>query len=407
MPLPSRSPDSSDSPNRPSANRRHASSSPETSSGPDDADDLSLSEDIQVDRPEHPDEALGAAARTTPANWPRRPVYEIVEDFTMGHDGEGTSGGHEDATNVEIGVDVVGDVDEDSSNAVPPTISATIPDGAPTAPIAPPSYDEVMAFSANGRVDEIIDAPQTEPSTAQTSFTTATTTTTAAGNTATTPTSTTTESTRGVDVPGRNSSPLAAAAAAPAAAAPPAVASQGWSHLSTPAASEGGSNSQSSSPNRFTGRRRIRLEELDRVEDMKEMTPRQLKEILVANFVAYKGCCERWELEDRVKRLWNEHKANQEMLRQTHERDEIAGGGKAVGGPSLGTHTTASSASSKQPSLHPDVDSQLCKICWDAVIDCVLLECGHMVTCTDCGRRMAECPMCRQYVVRAVHVFRA
>ena len=52
-------------------------------------------------------------------------------------------------------------------------------------------------------------------------------------------------------------------------------------------------------------------------------------------------------------------------------------------------------------------ESELCKICMDAVIDCVLLDCGHMVACTQCGKQMAECPMCRQYVVRVVHVFKA
>lgn len=52
-------------------------------------------------------------------------------------------------------------------------------------------------------------------------------------------------------------------------------------------------------------------------------------------------------------------------------------------------------------------DDNLCRICMDALIDCVLLECGHMVTCTKCGKRMNECPICRQYVVRAVHVFKS
>lgn len=52
-------------------------------------------------------------------------------------------------------------------------------------------------------------------------------------------------------------------------------------------------------------------------------------------------------------------------------------------------------------------DDNLCRICMDATIDCVLLECGHMVTCTKCGKRMNECPICRQYVVRAVHVFKS
>ena len=57
--------------------------------------------------------------------------------------------------------------------------------------------------------------------------------------------------------------------------------------------------------------------------------------------------------------------------------------------------------------LQDEEDDSLCRICMDAVIDCVLLECGHMVTCTKCGKRMSECPICRQYVIRAVHVFRS
>jgi len=52
-------------------------------------------------------------------------------------------------------------------------------------------------------------------------------------------------------------------------------------------------------------------------------------------------------------------------------------------------------------------DDELCKVCMNAVINCILLECGHMVSCTDCGRRLAECPICRRCVSRVVHVFRA
>jgi len=50
--------------------------------------------------------------------------------------------------------------------------------------------------------------------------------------------------------------------------------------------------------------------------------------------------------------------------------------------------------------------SYLCKICMDAPVDCVLLECGHMLSCVKCGRQLAECPVCRQYVSRVVHAFR-
>ena len=54
-----------------------------------------------------------------------------------------------------------------------------------------------------------------------------------------------------------------------------------------------------------------------------------------------------------------------------------------------------------------DEDSERCKICMDAIIDCVLLECGHMVTCKKCGKQLSDCPICRQNIARIVHVFRA
>ncbi|XP_026086252.1 E3 ubiquitin-protein ligase rififylin-like isoform X2 [Carassius auratus] len=119
--------------------------------------------------------------------------------------------------------------------------------------------------------------------------------------------------------------------------------------------------------------RRASLSDLRSVEDIEDLSVRQLKEILARNFVDYKGCCEKWELMERVTRLYHDQKDLQNM---------DAGAGTAV-------------------------DESLCKICMDSPIDCVLLECGHMVTCTKCGKRMSECPICRQYVVRAVHVFRS
>ncbi len=52
-------------------------------------------------------------------------------------------------------------------------------------------------------------------------------------------------------------------------------------------------------------------------------------------------------------------------------------------------------------------DSDLCKVCMDLPVDCVMLECGHMCTCIKCGKQMNECPICRQYVVRVVKTFRS
>ncbi|KAJ8266568.1 hypothetical protein GJAV_G00131980 [Gymnothorax javanicus] len=121
--------------------------------------------------------------------------------------------------------------------------------------------------------------------------------------------------------------------------------------------------------------RRASLSDLSDVRDIEALSVRQLKEILARNFVNYKGCCEKWELMERVTRLYNDQKDLQNL-------------------------TT-------EPTSAPSLEENLCKICMDLPIDCVLLECGHMVTCTKCGKRMSECPICRQYVVRAVHVFRS
>ncbi|XP_056139303.1 E3 ubiquitin-protein ligase rififylin isoform X2 [Lampris incognitus] len=114
--------------------------------------------------------------------------------------------------------------------------------------------------------------------------------------------------------------------------------------------------------------RRASLSDLHCPEDVEALSVRQLKEILARNFVNFKGCCEKWELMERVTRLYHDQKDLQNL---------------------------------------DGAEDNLCRVCMDSPIDCVLLECGHMVTCTKCGKRMSECPICRQYVVRAVHVFRS
>lgn len=127
--------------------------------------------------------------------------------------------------------------------------------------------------------------------------------------------------------------------------------------------------------------RRASLSDLTDLEDIESLTVRQLKEILARNFVNYKGCCEKWELMERVTRLYKDQKGLQHLAGGAEDQNGGAG--------------------------PPALEENLCRICMDSPIDCVLLECGHMVTCTKCGKRMNECPICRQYVIRAVHVFRS
>ncbi|XP_033973631.1 E3 ubiquitin-protein ligase RNF34a isoform X2 [Trematomus bernacchii] len=132
-------------------------------------------------------------------------------------------------------------------------------------------------------------------------------------------------------------------------------------------------------------RARASLSDISSLRDIEGLSVRQLKEILARNFVNFSGCCEKWELVERVNRLYRETEENRKSLE----------------------HVSSTETTDGEKGPLTVQDDNLCRICMDAVIDCVLLECGHMVTCTKCGKRMNECPICRQYVVRAVHVFKS
>ncbi|XP_055857545.1 uncharacterized protein DDB_G0280205 isoform X2 [Episyrphus balteatus] len=111
------------------------------------------------------------------------------------------------------------------------------------------------------------------------------------------------------------------------------------------------------------------LNDFDSLEELENLTVKQLKQVLTLNRVDYKGCCEKQELFERVSRLWKNLKSC--------------------------------------PAIEKLPTDELCKICMDAPIECVILECGHMATCTNCGKVLSECPICRQYIVRVVRFFRA
>jgi hypothetical protein len=127
-------------------------------------------------------------------------------------------------------------------------------------------------------------------------------------------------------------------------------------------------------------KRRASVSELTNEEDIDNLTVRQMKEILTSNFVDYKGVCERNELIERVKTLFKSHTLNKRLTEELNKNED--------GGSKLS-------------------EDDLCKICMDSVVDCVLLDCGHMISCTKCGKRLAECPMCRKNIIKVVRVFKS
>ncbi|XP_060529445.1 E3 ubiquitin-protein ligase rififylin [Cylas formicarius] len=113
-----------------------------------------------------------------------------------------------------------------------------------------------------------------------------------------------------------------------------------------------------------------KLDDFASSENLNQLSAKDLKILLTINRVDFKGCIEKGELLERAQRLWEDNKQNQ----GTAENIPI---------------------------------QELCKLCMDAPLDCVLLECGHITSCIECGKKLAECPICRQYVIRVVRTFKA
>ncbi|XP_012538877.1 E3 ubiquitin-protein ligase RNF34 [Monomorium pharaonis] len=115
---------------------------------------------------------------------------------------------------------------------------------------------------------------------------------------------------------------------------------------------------------------KVQLSDIKEASELEYLSIKQLKNLLSTNRVDYKGCIERQDLMNKVSRLWHEYNQSRKDVEKLSEEE-------------------------------------LCKICWDAPIECVILECGHMACCINCGKQMSECPICKQYVVRVVRFFKA
>ncbi|KAJ2850020.1 hypothetical protein IWW36_002205 [Coemansia brasiliensis] len=118
--------------------------------------------------------------------------------------------------------------------------------------------------------------------------------------------------------------------------------------------------------------------------DLSSLSVKTLKQLLIASHVDHSNIVEKQELVQRVNRLVENTRLEMQQA-----------------------NAAADSPSSEQPS-----EDNTCKICLDAITNCVFLNCGHMCACLECGNRIIdssrrECPICREYIAKVIHVFRA
>lgn len=114
-----------------------------------------------------------------------------------------------------------------------------------------------------------------------------------------------------------------------------------------------------------TGPKRRRIEDVLAVE-AEILGVHQLKEILTENMVANDDHMDKAELVKRFKALQEEIRHNRQRITLDLAEDSI------------------------------------CKVCKKSSADCILLECGHVVSCSQCANSLKDCPMCGELVVRAI-----
>ena len=68
----------------------------------------------------------------------------------------------------------------------------------------------------------------------------------------------------------------------------------------------------------------------------------------------------------------------------------------------LWIHGEQSPALTEEEKYVADDEALKCKVCMDADINCVILDCGHLVTCNKCGKKLTECPISRQQVLEVL-----
>ncbi|CAH8631425.1 unnamed protein product [Schistosoma bovis] len=137
-------------------------------------------------------------------------------------------------------------------------------------------------------------------------------------------------------------------------------------------------------------KRNVKLEDLMSEESIENLSVRQIKDLLVYNFVDFTHCVEKAELIARAKQLWRNYKQQQPLIFEAQEAVEFE------------DCQNAGTSSEKCP---VDLNDE-CGVCMEAPVNCVFLECGHLFSCVDCGRKLTECPLCRQSIVRVVRTFR-
>lgn len=53
-----------------------------------------------------------------------------------------------------------------------------------------------------------------------------------------------------------------------------------------------------------------------------------------------------------------------------------------------------------------ETEEEMCKICFEARINAVLIPCGHACLCVHCTNGLSHCPVCRGAIAQCVKMYK-
>ncbi|KAF8977415.1 hypothetical protein BGZ46_007402 [Entomortierella lignicola] len=128
------------------------------------------------------------------------------------------------------------------------------------------------------------------------------------------------------------------------------------------------SQPQTSQPSQNSQQNTLTLDQLVTSDtDPSTLSIKVIKSILDHSCVSYVGVVEKKDLVDRLQKLIDNTKAEREMIREQEENAKSKSPAQSAKGSTSGVSE----------------DDNLCKICCDAALNCVMLNCNHMSTCMD------------------------
>jgi len=116
--------------------------------------------------------------------------------------------------------------------------------------------------------------------------------------------------------------------------------------------------------------------------DPSTLSIKVIKSLLDNNFVSYAGIIEKQDLVNQLQRLMVSIKTEQERI---HNEQEAAKkqSEQSSAIPSTPSKTPPNGSGANGGSSTTADDDHLCKVCFEASLNCVMLNCGHMSTCMD------------------------